>query len=134
MLDLIADAGADFVYWDYLTISNQRHRSRLGDAMVRVNQYRPAFLRELYDNRETIEPRYRSERDHFIVDTCDSLYLPLALPYQRFFKRLNPRDEVVAVLLQLAYRDRMVGRDMLAIQGNALAERVVAGRVIPSDF
>ena len=102
--------------------------------MVRVNQYRPAFLRELYDNREVIEPRYRSERDHFIVDACDSLYLPLALPYQRFFKRLNPRDEVVAVLLQLAYRDRMVGRDMLAIQGNALAERVVAGRVMPSDF
>lgn len=134
LLEMIADAGADFVYWDYLTISNQRHRSRLGDAMVRVNQFRPAFLRELYDNRETIDPRYRSERDHYIVDVCDSLYLPLALPYQRFFKRLNPRDEVVAVLLQLAYRDSMVGRDMLAIQGKTLAERVVAGHVTPSDF
>lgn len=127
LLNMIAAAGADFVYWDYLMMPNQRHRIRINETMVRVSNNPPAFLRELYREQPTVDATYRRERDQYIVQQCDMLRLPLQLPYARFAQRLRSQDAVCAVLLQLAHRDALQGREMLATHGVRLAECINAG-------
>lgn len=124
LLTQIASAGADFVYWDYLCMPNQRHRNRIHETLIRVTNNPPMFLRELYGDQGIIDSRYRAERDQHLVWQCDSLQLPLALPYAHFAQRIDTSHTIAALLRQLAFRDRAVGRSVLALQAEAFADRI----------
>lgn len=134
LLGLIAMSGADFVYWDYLVMPNQRHRTRIADTMTRVSEYPPAFLRDIYRDRAQIDATYRQERDAFIVQQCDMLHLPLALPPARYASRVDARQALQICLLQLAYRDRMLSRGVLAAHGAQLAAQVANSDVDGQTF
>jgi hypothetical protein len=131
---MIAVSGADFVYWDYLVMPNQRHRTRIADTMTRVSEYPPAFLRDIYRDRAHIDAAYRQERDAFIVQQCDMLHLPLALPPARYASRVDARQALQICLLQLAYRDRMLSRGVLAAHGTQLAAQVANSDVDGQTF
>jgi hypothetical protein len=78
---------------------NQRHRTRIADTMTRVSEYPPAFLRDIYRDRAHIDDTYRQERDAFIVQQCDMLHLPLALPPARYISRVDARQALEYLLV-----------------------------------
>src|SRR5262249_36861222 len=47
-LRAIAEAGADFVVWDYLHIPTERHRARISETLQRIGSYPPNYYRDLY--------------------------------------------------------------------------------------
>ena len=133
LLGLIALSGADFVYWDYLTMPNQRHRARIADTMIRVSEYPPAFLRDVYRGRAEVDATYRQERDAYIVQQCDALHLPLALPITRYAAHVDAQQALQICLLQLAFRDRMLSRGVLADQGEHYARQLATGVIDVQD-
>ncbi|MFM2032081.1 MAG: hypothetical protein RLZZ297_846 [Chloroflexota bacterium] len=127
VLQQVAAAGADFVYWDFLEMPNIRHRNRMNDVMVRVGNYPISYLRELYVDGPTIDERYRRERDAAVYRLCDDARISVRLPYEMYRGRFGAAYSVAHLIAQQASRDRLQGRDVLARQGSALAAEVLAG-------
>ncbi|MBM4412671.1 MAG: radical SAM protein [Chloroflexi bacterium] len=127
LLQMIRDAGADFVYWDYLTIVNSRHYQRINESLVWMGNYPPSYLRDLYGTDNVINRAYRQERNQMLLQLCDSFQLPIRLPFSYFAQRFPVARAVAYLLAQHASRDELMGRDVLATQGRDLAQRVLAG-------
>ncbi len=127
VIQQVAAAGADFVYWDYLRMPNIRHRNRMNDVMIRVGNYPLSYLRELYRDGSTIDLLYQSERNAALLRICDDHRLPVRLPYPLFRDRFGPSYTVAHIIAQQSSRDALHGRDVLASQGHTLAEAVWRG-------
>ena len=127
VIQQVAAAGADFLYWDFLRMPNLRHRNRMNDVMVRVGNYPISYLRELYRDGATIDSRYRSERNAAVLRICDDHRVPVRLPYPLFRGRFGPSYTVAQIIAQQSSRDVLQGRNVLAEQGRLLAEAVRAG-------
>jgi DNA repair photolyase len=127
LLEMISNAGADFVYWDYLHVVNSRHYQRINDSLMWMGNYPPSYLRDLYGSDTMINPTYRSERNQVLLQLCDSFQLPIRLPFSYYAHRFSRERSVAYLLAQHASRDALMGRDVLAEQGRALASRVFNG-------
>jgi hypothetical protein len=127
VIQQVAAAGADFMYWDYLRMPNLRHRNRMNDVMIRVGNYPISYLRELYRDGASIDVRYRTERDAALLRICDDSRLPIRLPYPLFRGKFGAAYTVSHIIAQQSSRDGLNGRDVLAAQGSALAEAVRRG-------
>lgn len=127
LLSMISDAGADYVYWDYLKILNSRHYQRINESLIWLGNYPPSYLRDLYGNDSEVNRAYRYERNHVLLQLCDSLQLPIRLPFTYFARRFSIERTVSYLLAQHASRDDLMGRDVLAAQGRDLAQRVWHG-------
>jgi len=127
VIQQVAAAGADFIYWDYLRMPNQRHRNRMNDLMIRVGNYPISYLRELYRDGEAIDARYRAERDAIVMRICDDNRISIRLPYALFRGKFGAAYTISHIIAHQSSRDALQGRDVLAAQGNALAEEVRRG-------
>ncbi len=140
-LKAIADAGADFVVWDYLAIPGERHRARINDILTRIGSYPPSYYRDLYgagmlpSNPPALpDAHYRADRDREIMARCDSLNLPVRPPHQLYAGRLSPRNEAALLLRHTAFRDAVQGRTLSAVRGRELAELVYHGRATDAQL
>jgi DNA repair photolyase len=131
-LRAIADAGADFLVWDYLHIASERHRARIGDMLMRVGSYPPGYYRDLYRGptgpTPLPDPAYRAERDRELLARCDALNLPVRAPHSLYAGKLNPHNEAALLLRHTAYRDAIQGRTHIAALGQELSELVYRGQ------
>lgn len=127
LLEMISTAGADFVYWDYLRVVNSRHYQRINDSLMWMGNYPPSYLRDLYGNDNTINQLYRNERNQVLLQLCDSFQLPIRLPFNAYATKFSRERSVAYLLAQHASRDALMGRNVLAEQGRALAERIFSG-------
>lgn len=127
LLEVISDAGADFVYWDYLRVINSRHYQRINESLMWMGNYPPSYLRDLYGDDNTINLAYRKERNQVLLQLCDSFQLPIRLPFGYYANRFSRERSVAYLLAQHASRDELMGRDVLAEQGRALAQLVLNG-------
>lgn len=127
LLELISDAGADFVYWDYLRVVNSRHYQRINESLIWMGNYPPSYLRDLYGNDNVINQAYRNERNQVLLQLCDSFQLPIRLPFSYYANRFARERSIAYLLAQHASRDELMGRDVLAEQGRALAQQVLNG-------
>lgn len=127
-LAAIADAGADFVVWDYLLIPDERHRGRINEMLAHIGRYPPAYYRDLYRGRALPDLTYRNERDQALLERCDALNLPVRAPHALYAGRLRPQNEAALLLKHAAFRDSVQGRTHLAHQGRELADLVYAGK------
>lgn len=134
LVEMIVAAGADFVHWDYLYTLNQRHRNRVYEALARIGNYPPSYMRVLYRDGMTIDRAYQSERNNALIRICDDAKLPVHPPYELFAQRLDPRNELELIVLHQVYRDTLQGRDNLALSGRALATRIAAGELPLDDL
>jgi DNA repair photolyase len=126
-LRAVADAGADFVVWDYLHIADERHRLRVNEMLLRVGNYPPSYYRDLYRGQARVDPLYRAERDRELLSICDDLNLPVRAPHDLYAGRVSPRNEAALLLKHTAFRDAVQGRAHLAREGQALADAVFRG-------
>jgi DNA repair photolyase len=126
-LHAIAEAGADFLVWDYLYIASERHRARVNDMLARIGSYPPSYYRDLYGNQPLPSPSYRAERERELLARCDALNLPVRAPYQIYAGKLKPQNEAALLLKHTAYRDAIQGRTNLAALGHDLAGLVYRG-------
>ena len=124
----VADAGADFMVWEYLHIPSERHRSRINEMLTRIGSYPPSYYRDLYGQGAQATPLpsavYRTERDREILLRCDAQNLPIRAPHHLFAGKINPRSEASLLLKHTAARDAIQGRAQLAAQGRDLADLV----------
>ncbi|HEU4324718.1 MAG TPA: radical SAM protein [Roseiflexaceae bacterium] len=134
-LRAVADAGADFVVWDYLHIPGERHRARINEMLARIGSYPPSYYRDLYGPSTLVanppalpDARYRADRDREIMARCDSLNLPVRAPHELYAGRLAPRNEAALLLKHSAFRDAVQGRAHSAARGRALADLVYHGQ------
>jgi len=127
LVEMIVAAGADFVHWDYIYTLNQRHRNRVYEALARIGNYPPSYMRNLYRDGMTIDRAYQQERNSALTRICDDVKLPVHPPYSLFAQRLDPRNELELAILHQARRDMLQGRDTLAIIGQSLATKIAAG-------
>lgn len=131
MVRAVADAGADFMIWDYLHIPSERHRQRISDMLARIGSYPPSYYRDLYGAGTSAKPlpdaAYRADRDREILARCDALNLPVRPPQRLFGGRLAPRNEAALLLKHSAFRDGVQGRVQLAALNTELADRVYHG-------
>jgi DNA repair photolyase len=131
-LRAIADAGADFLVWDYLHIASERHRARIGDMLMRVGSYPPGYYRDLYRGptgpTPLPDPVYRAERDRELLARCDALNLPVRAPHSLYAGKLNPRNEAALLLRHTASRDAIQGRTHIATLGQELSDLVYRGQ------
>jgi DNA repair photolyase len=126
-LRAIAEAGADFLVWDYLYIASERHRARINDMLARIGSYPPSYYRDLYGNQPLPSPTYRAERERQLLARCDALNLPVRVPYQIYAGKLKPQNEAALLLKHTAYRDAVQGRTKLAALGHDLANLIYQG-------
>lgn len=126
-LHAIAEAGADFLVWDYLYIASERHRARINDMLARIGSYPPSYYRDLYGNQPLPSPNYRAERERELLARCDALNLPVRAPYQLYAGKLKPQNEAALLLKHTAYRDAIQGRTNMAALGRDLASLVYRG-------
>jgi DNA repair photolyase len=126
-LRAIAATGADFVIWDYLTIPDERHRSRIGDLLMRIGNYPPSYYRDLYRHQALPDLNYRQERNRAVLDRCDALNLPVRVPHALYAGKLAARSEAALLLKHTAFRDAVQGRMNLARQSYELADHVFRG-------
>lgn len=124
LLRAVADAGADFLLWDYLHIPSERHRARVSEMLARVGNYPPSYYRDLYRSNPLPDTTYRSERDREILARCDALNLPVRIPHDLYAGRLRPHNEAALLLKHTAFRDAVQGRTHMARHARELAERV----------
>jgi DNA repair photolyase len=129
LIEMSVAAGADFVHWDYIYTLNQRHRNRVYEALARIGNYPPSYMRNLYRDGMTIDPAYQQERNASLTRMCDDAKLPVHPPYAMFAQRLDPRNELELVILHQARRDMLQGRATLATIGQTLAARIAAGEM-----
>lgn len=123
----VAEAGADFLVWDYLHIPDERHRARITDMLARIGHYPTSYYRDLYRGQARPDPAYCAERDRAITSYCDSFNLPVRAPHSLYAGRLSPANEAALLLKHTAFRDGVQGRGNLARQGRILAELVYRG-------
>jgi DNA repair photolyase len=130
-LRAVAEAGADFLIWDYLHIPNERLRARINEMLARLGSYPPSYYRDLYNAPPPDEmlpnAAYRAERDRELLARCDALNLPVRAPHGLYAGRLAPRNEAALLLKHTAFRDQVQGREHLAALGRDLANRVYRG-------
>jgi DNA repair photolyase len=124
----ISDAGADFVIWDYLHISGERHRARIEEMLARLGNYPPNYYRELYAEHALPNSAYRAERDRILLERCDALNLPARAPHHLYAGKLRRENEAALLLKQVAFRDAVIGRSHIARTGRDLAELVFRGQ------
>ncbi|MCX7791606.1 MAG: radical SAM protein [Chloroflexaceae bacterium] len=126
-----ADAQVDFVVWDYLHISNEQHWIRINELLARLGNYPVSYYRDLYRDQPTVNPIYRQEIDRELLDRCDGLGLEARAPHRIYAGRLAPRNEAALLLKHGAFRDRVQGRELVALKERALADQVYAGTIDP---
>lgn len=133
-LRAVADAGADFLIWDYLHIPGERHRARINEMLARIGSYPPSYYRDLYGPSTLVssppalpDANYRADRDREILARCDSLNLPVRPPHELYAGRLAPRNEAALLIKHTAFRDAVQGRVHSAARGRELADRVYRG-------
>lgn len=129
MLRACAEAGVDFVVWDYLHIPNERHRSRIGEILTRVGSYPASYYRDIYRGQPQVNALYRQDRDTELLNRCDGLGLEPRAPHKLFAGRLSPRNEAALLLKHAAFRDRVQGRERVAQLQRELADQVYNGRI-----
>ena len=134
LVEMIVTAGADFVHWDYLYTLNQRHRNRVYEALARIGNYPPSYMRALYQDGMTIDHAYQNERNNALTRICDDAKLPVHPPYALYAQRLDPRNELELVVLHQTRRDVLQGRDILASIGQSLATKIAAGDLPLSEL
>lgn len=134
ILRACAEAGVDFVIWDYLHIPNERHRSRINELLARVGSFPHSYYRDIYEGQATVNPLYRSERDAELLNRCDGLALDARVPHRIFAGKLRPTNEAALLLKHNAFRDRVQGRDRVARIHRTLAEQIYAGDMHPSGL
>ena len=127
-LHALAEAGADFVVWDYLHIPTERHRARIGNMLTRIGSYPPSYYRDLYGDQALPDVNYRAERDRELLARCDTLNLPVRAPRHLFAGKLKPENEAALLLKHTAFRDALQGRIHMATLGNELADLVYRGQ------
>lgn len=137
-LHAVAEAGADFVVWDYLHIPSERHRARINDLLQRTGRYPPSYYRDLYrasaDGSSLAmaalpQPTYRAERSQALLERCDALQLPIRAPHELFAGKLKPANEAALLLKHAAARDAIQGRQNIASLGVSLANDVYNNRI-----
>lgn len=124
-----AEAGVDFVVWDYLHLPNERHRSRVTEILTRVGSYPASYYRDIYRGQATVNPLYRHDRDSELLTRCDGLGLEVRAPHQLFAGRLSPANEAALLLKHAAFRDRVQGRERVAALHRQLADQIYLGEV-----
>lgn len=134
VLRACADAGIDFVVWDYLHIANDRHRSRINEILARVGSFPQSYYRDVYQGQATVSPRYRQDCDSDILSRCDGLALEVRVPHRIYAGKLRPTNEAALLLKHSAFRDRVQGRERVAQLHRELAEEVYAGNREPEGL
>lgn len=124
-----AEAGVDFVVWDYLHIPNERHRVRVNELLARVGSYPVSYYRDIYRGKPQVSALYRQDRDAELLRRCDGLGLEPRAPHKLFAGKLAPHNEAALLLRHGAFRDRVQGRANVAEIGRRLADQVYAGAV-----
>ncbi|MEI8306964.1 MAG: radical SAM protein [Chloroflexales bacterium] len=134
ILRACATAGVDFVVWDYLHISNERHRSRVNEILARVGTFPHSYYRDIYQGQSTVSPDYRHDRDVELMNRCDGLNLEPRVPHRIYAGKLRPTNEAALLLRHSAFRDRVQGRDCVASIHRNLAEQIYAGDTRPAGL
>lgn len=134
VLHACAEAGVDFVVWDYLHIPNERHRHRINVLLSQLGSYPPRYYRDMYRDQATVNPLYRQDRDRELLARCDEVGLAPRAPHHIFAGKLSPRNEAALLLRHAAFRDRVQGRDRLAQLHRELADAVYRGRFRAADL
>ena len=129
LLRACADIAVDFVIWDYLHISNRRHRMRINEIITRLNTYPASYYDDIYGNQPVVSALYRQERNKKIVSRCDGLGLEVRAPHHLFAQRLAPNNEAALFLKHMAFRDRVNGRDKIALLHQQLADQIYQGSI-----
>lgn len=127
-LRVLAEAGVDFMVWDYLHIPTERHRARISNMLTRIGSYPPNYYRDLYGDRPLPDASYRAERDRELLARCDALNLAVRAPHQLYAGKLKPENEAALLLKHTAFRDAIQGRAHMAALGNELADLVYHGQ------
>ncbi len=133
-LRAVAEAGADFVVWDFLHIPNERHRRRVSDMLARIGRYPPSYYRDLYGGSPLPDAAYRADRDAALLRRCDELNLAVRPPHALYRGRLSPQNEAALLLKHAAYRDRVLGRANLARAASELADDIYSGVATQADL
>lgn len=128
-LRAIANAGADFVVWDFLHIPDERHRERVDTMLARVTRLPPSYYRDLYQRRPIVDDAYRADRNKVLLRLCDDLNLPVRAPHQLYAGRIAPRNEATLLLRHTAFRDAVQGRAHSAQRHRELAAMIYSGTV-----
>lgn len=134
VLRACAEAGVDFVVWDYLHIPNERHRVRINEILVRLGSYPVSYYRDIYQGGQVVQSLYRQERDGAVLARCDGLGLEPRAPHRLFAGRIAPRNEAALLLKHTAFRDRVAGRERVATLHRELADQVYAGAWRDADL
>jgi DNA repair photolyase len=124
-----ADAGVDFVIWDYLHIPNERHRVRMNELLTRLGSYPASYYRDIYRGQSQVSTLYRRNRDTELITRADGLALEIRAPHKLFAGKLTPQNEAALLLRHAAFRDRVQGRDRVAKLQHQLADQVYAGQI-----
>lgn len=127
LLRACADAGVDFVVWDYLHIPNERHRVRINEILARLGSYPASYYRDIYNGAPTVQSIYRQDRDGELLTRCDGLGLEARAPHKVFAGKIAPRNEAALLLKHAAFRDRAAGRERVAAMHRELADQVYEG-------
>ncbi len=122
-----AEAGVDFVIWDYLHIPNERHRVRINEVLARLGSYPVSYYRDIYRDQATVQLLYRQNRDSEVLTRCDGVALETRAPHRIYAGKLAPRNEAALLLKHAAFRDRATGRERMAVLHRELADLVYAG-------
>lgn len=133
-LHAVAEAGADFVVWDYLHIPSERHRGRINDMLARIGSYPPSYYRDLYGGQPLPSAVYRAERERELLARCDALNLPVRAPHSLYAGKLKPRNEAALLLKHTAYRDAIQGRTNIATINHNLASLVYRGEATEAQL
>lgn len=129
-----AEAGVDFVIWDYLHIPNERHRARVNEILGRVGSFPHSYYRDIYQGQPVVSTAYRHDRDVELLERCDGLALDVRAPHRLFAGKLSPANEAALLLKHSAFRDRVQGRDRVARIHQRLAEQIYAGELRPASL
>jgi DNA repair photolyase len=128
LLRAIAEAGADFLVWDYLALPNERLRARVSETLARLGSYPSAYYRDLYGQAMVPHALYRREIDRELLERCTSQNLEVRAPLQLYRGKLLPTSSAALLLKQAAFFDAVQGRDRLAAQHRQLAADLYAGQ------
>ncbi|MCU0492739.1 MAG: radical SAM protein [Chloroflexaceae bacterium] len=124
-----AEAGVDFVVWDYLHIPHERHLIRINEVLARVGWYPASYYRDLYIGKPYVNSHYRKGRDWAMLNMCDGLGLEVCAPHSLFAGKLRPANEAALLLKHAAIRDNIHGRQNLARLHRSLADRIYNGDI-----
>jgi DNA repair photolyase len=127
LLQAVARAGADFIVWDYLALPNERLRARVSETLARLGTYPTSYYRDLYGQQMTPHAIYRQQIDRELLERCDNLGLDVRAPLNIFRDKISPANVAALLLKHAAFRDGVQGRQHLAAQHQALADRVYQG-------